>query len=216
MVGGPAQTRSLAEVDITKIAVGPYNNNAYLVRCLQTGEALLIDAAAEPDRLLDLLKTTSLEPEAPLSILTTHGHADHWQALADVVEATGARTYAGRFDADDIPVATDVLVEDDDVITVGTVSLRAIHLVGHTQGSIALAYQDPVGTTHIFTGDCLFPGGIGKTWDDPQRFEQLLTGVTTRIFDRFGDDTWIYPGHGADTTLGEQRPELAEWRARGW
>ena len=215
-VGSPAQVRVTDHLRIAKIAVGPYNNNAYLLTCTETGAKLLIDAAAEPDRLLAL--TAAMEPAgAPLTkVVTTHGHADHWQGLAEVIAQTGAVTYAGRHDAEDIPVATEGVLDHGDTVAFGRIVLDAIHLQGHTEGSIALAYTEPGGRSHIFTGDCLFPGGVGKTWDDPERFDQLLSGVERHIFDLFGDDTAIYPGHGHDTTLGEQRPHLAEWRERGW
>lgn len=210
-VGGDADVRELPHLIISKLAVGQFNNNAYLLRCRATGEQLLIDAAAEPDRLLALIGDGGLA-----TVVTTHLHKDHWQALDAVVAATGARTAAGVIDAPEIPVATDVLVEEGDVVRVGECELTAIHLVGHTPGSIALLYDDPEGTPHLFTGDCLFPGGVGNTWEDPERFDSLLTGVTTKLFDRLPDETWVYPGHGFDTTLGHERPHLAEWRARGW
>jgi glyoxylase-like metal-dependent hydrolase (beta-lactamase superfamily II) len=96
------------------------------------------------------------------------------------------------------------------------VELTAHHLVGHTPGSIALVYDDPTGAPHLFTGDCLFPGGVGNTWQDPARFESLYADVVSKLFDRLPDETWVYPGHGDDTTLGAERPHLQEWRERGW
>jgi glyoxylase-like metal-dependent hydrolase (beta-lactamase superfamily II) len=210
-VSGPADVRELPALVLSKIAVGPYDNNSYLLRCRQTGAQVLIDAAAEPERLLGLIGADGLE-----AVVTTHRHADHWQALAEVVAATGATCYAGEFDAPAIPVPTDVLVADGDVIPVGACSLRAIHLIGHTPGSIALLYDDPDGHAHLFTGDCLFPGGVGNTEGDPDRFASLIAGVATRLFDPLPDDAWVYPGHGHDTTLGDERPLLPEWRARGW
>ncbi|MGX8905522.1 MBL fold metallo-hydrolase [Streptomyces sp. QH1-20] len=210
-VGGPADVHELADLMISKVAVGPMNNNAYLLRCRATDEQLLIDAAAEPHTLLALIGDSGIA-----SVVTTHQHADHWGALAEVVAATGARTYAGRYDAEGIPVATDVLVEDGDTIRVGRVELTARHLVGHTPGSIALVYDDPHGHAHVFTGDCLFPGGVGNTHDDPKAFASLLDDVETKIFGALSDETWVYPGHGNDTTLGAERPHLAEWRERGW
>jgi glyoxylase-like metal-dependent hydrolase (beta-lactamase superfamily II) len=209
-VGGPADVRELAWLMITKLAVGPYDNNAYLLRCRQTDEQLMIDAAAEPATLLG-----SINGELH-TVVTTHQHPDHWQALAAVVAATGARTAAGEFDADGIPVPTDVRLRDGELISVGNVPLRVIHLVGHTPGSIALLYDDPKGHPHLFTGDCLFPGGIGNTQKDPVRFASLYTDVVEKIFDKLPDETWVYPGHGKDTTLGAERPHLEEWRARGW
>lgn len=210
-VGGPAAVRELPRVVISKIAVGPYDNNCYLLRCSATGAQALIDAAAEPTVLLDLIGEGGLA-----ALITTHGHGDHWQALADVVTATGAVTYAHPDDAVELPVPTDVLVGDGDVIRFGDVTLSVIHLVGHTPGSIALAYDDPDGPPHIFTGDCLFPGGVGNTQGDSGRFTRLLDDVTAKIFSAFPDETWVYPGHGADTWLGRERPALGEWRDRGW
>lgn len=210
-VGGPADVHELTDLMISKVAVGPMNNNAYLLRCRRTGEQLLIDAANEPETLLELIGADGIA-----SVVTTHQHGDHWQALAPVVEATQARTYAGRFDAEGIPVATDVKVEDGDTIRVGESELTARHLVGHTPGSIALVYDDPHGHPHLFTGDCLFPGGVGNTHDDPEKFASLIHDVEVKLFAQLPDETWVYPGHGGDTTLGAERPNLAEWRERGW
>jgi len=209
-VGGAPDVRELADLVITKVAVGPYDNNAYLLRCRYSGEQLPIDAASEPETLVRLVNG-SLD-----KVVTTHQHGDHWQALAEVVAATGAATYAGRLDAEGIPVPTQTLVDDGDEITVGNGRLRAIHLAGHTPGSIALVYDDPKGHPHLFTGDCLFPGGVGNTQKDAERFASLYEGVVGKIFDQLPDETWVYPGHGKDTTLGAERPHLAEWRARGW
>jgi glyoxylase-like metal-dependent hydrolase (beta-lactamase superfamily II) len=94
--------------------------------------------------------------------------------------------------------------------------LEVIHLVGHTPGSIALLYRDPSGFPHLFTGDSLFPGGVGNTQKDPVRFASLINDVERKLFDQLPDETWIYPGHGGDTTLGKERASVPEWRARGW
>jgi glyoxylase-like metal-dependent hydrolase (beta-lactamase superfamily II) len=150
-----------------------------------------------------------------VAVVTTHQHYDHWGALSEIVNATGARTYAGRYDVEGIPVPTDVLVEDGNTIRVGEVELTARHLVGHTPGSIALIYDDPHGHPHLWTGDCLFPGGVGNTGDD-EAFASLINDVDTKIFSQLPDETWVYPGHGNDTTLGAERPHLPEWRERGW
>ncbi|MFD7401245.1 MBL fold metallo-hydrolase [Streptomyces sp. NPDC059866] len=210
-VGGPADVHELKDLMITKIAVGPMDNNAYLLRCRATDEQVLIDAANDAHTLLGTIGDDGIA-----SVVTTHRHGDHWQALAEVVAATGARTYAGRDDADGIPVPTDVLVDDGDTIRVGRVELTARHLVGHTPGSIALVYDDPHGHPHVFTGDCLFPGGVGNTHKDSKAFASLIHDVETKIFDVLPDETWVYPGHGNDTTLGAERPHLPEWHARGW
>ncbi|MCL2583362.1 MAG: MBL fold metallo-hydrolase [Streptosporangiales bacterium] len=209
-VGGPADTRELDGVTLTKIAVGDFNNNSYLLRCQATGQALLIDAAAEPDRLLQMIGDTPVA-----KIVTTHQHGDHWQALAEVKKATGAVTVAHPKDAPGIPVATDELVEDGGTVEFGNVSLEVTHLVGHTPGSIALTYRSG-GDPHVFTGDCLFPGGVGNTQKDAARFQTLFEGVRDKVFGRLPDSTWVYPGHGSDTTLGAERPHLNEWRERGW
>ncbi|GAA2547805.1 MULTISPECIES: MBL fold metallo-hydrolase [Streptomyces] len=210
-VGGPADVHELTGLMISKVAVGAMDNNAYLLRCRATGEQLLIDAAAEPGTLLRLIGRDSVA-----SVVTTHRHGDHWQALAEVVAATGARTQAGRYDAEGIPVPTDVLLDDGDTVRVGRVELTVRHLVGHTPGSVALVYDDPHGHPHVFTGDCLFPGGVGNTHQDPDAFAQLLGDVETKIFAALPDETWVYPGHGEDTTLGAERPHLPAWRERGW
>ena len=208
-VGGTPDVHELAELVITKVAVGPMDNNAYLLRCRYTDDQLLIDAANDAATLIRLVNGSLL------GVVTTHQHADHWQALAELVSSTGARTYAGRLDAEGIPVATDVPVDDGDVIKVGQASLRALHLAGHTPGSIALLYDDPKGHPHLFTGDCLFPGGPGRT-TNPDDFKSLMDGVEGKIFDVLPDETWVYPGHGKDSTVGNERPHLQEWRARGW
>lgn len=209
-VAGPADVHELPGLMISKLAVGPYDNNTYLLRCRATGAQVLIDAAAEPGRIMDLIG-----PEGLSLVITTHRHPDHWQALQEIVDLTGAPTAAHRLDAPGIPVPTDVLLDDGARIDVGDCSLEAIHLVGHTPGSIALLYDDPDGPPHLITGDCLFPGGVGKT-TSADDFDSLYADVTTKLFDRLPDETWVYPGHGWDTTIGAERPQLQEWRERGW
>ena len=209
-VGGPADVHELGTVIISKLAVGPYNNNSYLLRCRTTGKQVLVDAAAEPERLLELVGTDPLD-----LIVTTHRHPDHWQALVDVAEATGAPTAAHPIDGPFLPVAPQVLLVDGDTLMVGEAAFTVLHFTGHTPGSIALLFDDPEGAPHLLTGDCLFPGGVGKT-NSPEDFDSLYAGVVTKIFDPLPDETWIYPGHGHDTTVGDERPALAEWRERGW
>jgi glyoxylase-like metal-dependent hydrolase (beta-lactamase superfamily II) len=211
---GTAARRTLPGATIIKTSVGPMDNNAYLVTCSETGETLLIDAANDADDLVDLV--AKYAPKLAL-IVTSHQHFDHWQALEAVVDATAAPTAAHKIDADPLPVKPDRLLTDGDTIEVGKLTFDVIHLRGHTPGSVALALSGPAAgdATQLFTGDCLFPGGVGKTWQ-PGDFTQLLSDVTSRVFDRFGDDTVVYPGHGDDTTLGAERPHLAEWRQRGW
>jgi glyoxylase-like metal-dependent hydrolase (beta-lactamase superfamily II) len=209
-VGGPADTRELPGLTITKIAVGPMDNNAYLLRCTQTGAQALIDAANDASTL------TALIGDVPLAtIITTHQHWDHWGALEEVQRATSADTVAHPEDAGEIPVPTTHLVRHGDTVAVGNATLSVIHLRGHTPGSIALRYDDGA-QPHLFTGDSLFPGGPGNTQHDPERFGQLMTDLEDRVFGELPDVTWVYPGHGKDTTLGTERPHVPEWRERGW
>jgi glyoxylase-like metal-dependent hydrolase (beta-lactamase superfamily II) len=206
--GGPAAVRELSNLTITKASVGPMDNNAYLLTC---GSAqLLIDAANDAPRLLELIGPAGLT-----TVVTTHRHPDHTQALSEVVKATGAASLAHADDAPAIPVVTAEL-RDGDTIPVGDCSLEVIHVAGHTPGSIVLLYQDPAGTAHLFTGDSLFPGGVGNTRGNKANFTSLINDVEHKLFDRLPDDTWFSPGHGKDSTLGAERPHLAEWRARGW
>jgi len=209
--GGPPDVRELARLVITKVSVGAHDNNAFVLRCRETGEQLLIDAASEPERLLALVGDGGLA-----TVVTTHGHRDHWQALAPVVEATGARTIAHALDAAALPVPPAELVDEGDQVRVGACALEVLHLAGHTPGGIALLYRDPAGRPHLFSGDSLFPGGVGNTDGDPERFRSLMTDVERKVFARLPDETWVYPGHGNDTTLGAERPSLPEWWARGW
>jgi glyoxylase-like metal-dependent hydrolase (beta-lactamase superfamily II) len=208
--GGRPDVRELAKLMITKFSVSEMDNNVYLLRCRQTDEQVLIDAADDAHEILQVVGSDGLR-----RVVTTHQHWDHVRALPEVVKATGAETVAGADDADELPVPVDRRVSDGDVIGVGECSLEVIHLVGHTPGSIALLYDDPDGTRHLFTGDSLFPGGIGKTWSK-EDFASLVEDVSTKLFDRLPDETWFYPGHGNDSTLGAERPHLQEWRDRGW
>lgn len=208
-VGGPPDVRELTHLVITKVAVGSMDNNAYVLRCRDSGEQLLVDAANEAPTLLRLVA------DGLSQVLTTHRHRDHWQALADVAQETGARTLAHRLDAPGIGVATDVVLEDGDEIGVGRCTLRAIHLSGHTPGSVAVVYDDPNGHPHLFTGDSLFPGGPGRTTGQGE-FASLMDDLERKVFGVLSDETWVYPGHGRDTTLGDERPAIPKWWERGW
>jgi glyoxylase-like metal-dependent hydrolase (beta-lactamase superfamily II) len=208
--GGPPAVRELTGLTVTKVSVGPMDNNAYLLRCRSDGTQLLIDAANDASRLLALAGDAGLA-----TVVTTHRHADHWQALAEVVRATGAASLAHTDDAEAVPVVTGTLT-DGDRVPVGDCELEVIHVVGHTPGSIVLLHRDPGGTAHLFTGDSLFPGGVGNTRGNRADFASLIDDVEHKLFDRLPDDTWFYPGHGRDSTLGAERPHLPEWRARGW
>ncbi|NNG41132.1 MBL fold metallo-hydrolase [Flexivirga sp. ID2601S] len=206
--------RDLGVARLTKLSVSGMHNNVYLLTDAATGESLLVDAANDWPAIAAMIDA---DGGTVTQIATTHRHADHTGALAEAVAATGARTLAGADDAGELPVPVDVPLSDGDTVQVGGLTLDVIHLRGHTPGSIALAITDADGRRHLLTGDSLFPGGVGATDHyDYQSFPQLIDDVERRIFGRYDDSTWIYPGHGNDTTLGAERPQLQEWRARGW
>jgi glyoxylase-like metal-dependent hydrolase (beta-lactamase superfamily II) len=213
-VGGPSDVRELPDATIRKASVSANDNNAYLITCRATGAQLLIDAADDAPRLIDFIGESGM-PELG-TVVTTHQHWDHHRALPDLVTATGARTAAGRADAEALPVPVDVRLDHGDRVTIGRLNLDVVHLRGHTPGSVALVLTSSDGSVHAFTGDSLFPGGVGNTRGDQVNFSLLLDDVEQRLFAVYPDSTWVYPGHGKDTTLGTERPELAQWRQRGW
>ena len=193
--GGPWSTRELAGLTIRKMSVSEMHNNVYLLTCRTSGEQLLIDAANDAARIRELV---------------TAGGAGQDHLVSN------HQTHAGEDDASSLPQLPDHRLRHGDRITFGDVALDVVHLRGHTPGSVALAYDDPEGHVHLFSGDSLFPGGVGNTKMPGQSFAALFADVTQRVFDVYDDDTWVYPGHGSDTTLGAERPHLDEWRERGW
>ena len=210
---------SLRDVTIRSISVSEMNNNVYLLTSKSTGAQLLIDAADDLPAIQQLLQDSAADTAATpklARIATTHQHWDHVRALPELVAVSGATTSAGADDADALPVPVDVRLGHGDVERFDGFEITAVHLRGHTQGSIAFVYQDPDGPAHIFSGDSLFPGGVGNTQNDPARFTSLLNDVSERLFDAYPDETLVHPGHGLPTTLGAERPHLEEWRARGW
>ncbi|WP_307072529.1 MBL fold metallo-hydrolase [Arthrobacter pascens] len=210
---------SLRDITIRRISVSEMDNNVYLLTAKDSGAQLLIDAADDLPAIQELLADADADsPGTPRLelIATTHQHWDHVRALPGLVEATGARTAAGAADAPGLPVKVDVLLDHGDVGNFDGFAVTAVHLRGHTPGSVAFVYQDPAGPAHIFSGDSLFPGGVGNTQKDPERLNQLITDVAERLFDVYPDNTVVHPGHGKPTTLGTERPHLEEWRARGW
>lgn len=210
--GGAWAVRELPEATIYKLAVSEMSNNVYLVEDRVTHDALLIDAADDWPAIKAMIDASGARVR---TILTTHRHWDHVRALQEAVEASGAQTAAGADDADAIPVGTDLLLGHGDRLTVGGLTLDVIALRGHTPGSVAIGLASVDGT-QLFTGDSLFPGGVGATNRyDYQSFSSLITDVSDRVFDVY-DDAWVYPGHGDDTTLAAERPHLQEWRDRGW
>ena len=209
--GGPLVRQLSATMTLIKLSVGPMDNNAYVLQP-RTGPSILIDAANDADRI------AALVDPAPQTIITTHRHGDHWQALGDLADRWQPVLYAGQPDAAAIAEGAGVSgvrgVWDGDRLPLGDdETVEIIGLVGHTPGSVVVVYRGEV--THLFTGDGLFPGGVGKT-NSAEDFQSLINDVETKLFEVYDDDTEIHPGHGDDTTIGRERPRLAEWRARGW
>jgi glyoxylase-like metal-dependent hydrolase (beta-lactamase superfamily II) len=192
--------------EVYRFVVGPIENNVYVVRCKRTGEATLIDAANEHDRLLRVARRLGVT-----SVLETHGHWDHIGAVEQVREA-GIDVWVRNEDAGMLP-SYDHLLDDDAVHQVGDLRLRTLHTPGHTPGSICFALEE---SSMLFTGDTLFPGGPGNTNHDAQDFATIITSIDERIFGVFGDDVTIWPGHGGESTIGTERPHLDEWVERGW
>jgi len=192
--------------EVYRFVVVPIENNVYVVRCKRTGEATLIDAANEHDRLLRVARRLGVT-----SVLETHGHWDHIGAVEQVREA-GIDVWVRNEDAGMLP-SYDHLLDDDAVHQVGDLRLRTLHTPGHTPGSICFALEE---SSMLFTGDTLFPGGPGNTNYDAQDFATIITSIDERIFGVFGDDVTIWPGHGGESTIGTERPHLDEWVERGW
>ena len=198
---------SNADVEVHKVVVGSYDNNVFVIKCRQTGESVLIDAANEHERLLELCQRLNVR-----RVLETHGHFDHIGAVPQIREAG----YEVGVTAADAPmlkdVGYDVFIDDAEVIEIGRVRLHAIHNPGHTPGSISFAVE---GTPLLFSGDTLFPGGPGATKFPGGSFETIIQSIEDKLF-TFPDDTIVLPGHGLDTTVGTERPHLQEWIDRGW
>jgi glyoxylase-like metal-dependent hydrolase (beta-lactamase superfamily II) len=193
------------KAEIHKVVVGPWENNVFVLRCRETGDAVLLDAANEHERLLDLCKALGVR-----QVLETHGHWDHIQAVPEVRDA-GYRVAVTADDAAMLPSYDDIL-EDDSVIEVGRLRLRTIATPGHTPGSMCFKLEDaPI----LFSGDTLFPGGAGNTEGDQGRFRQIIEQIDRKLF-TLPPETIVLPGHGLDTTVGVERPHLDEWVERGW
>jgi len=195
-----------SDAEITRVVVGPVDNNVFVVRCRATGEAVLIDAANEHQRLLDLCRSLGVR-----KVLETHGHWDHIQAVPAVRDA-GYEVGVTAGDASMLP-AYDFVLEDDSVVAVGRLRLRTIHTPGHTPGSMCFLLE---GSPVLLSGDTLFPGGPGATKYPGGDFPTIIESIDQRLFAKLPDDTVVMPGHGADTTIGTERPHLQEWADRGW
>ena len=195
-----------SDAEIHKVVVGPMDNNVYVLRCRATGDAVLIDAANEHDLLLDLCRNLGVR-----EVLETHGHWDHIQAVPELRDA-GYAVHVTSEDAAMLP-SYDQILDDDQVLEVGRLRLRTIHTPGHTPGSMCFALE---GKPILFSGDTLFPGGVGNTTFEGGDFPTIITSVEDRLFSPFAADTIVLPGHGLETTIGAESPHLAEWVDRGW
>lgn len=197
-------SNSVAEVH--RLVVGPIDNNVYVIRCRRTGRAALLDAANEHNRLLRVAQELGVG-----AVFETHGHWDHIGAVAEV-RAAGIDVWVRTEDAHLLP-SYDHLIDDDEVYEVGDLRLRTIHTPGHTPGSVCFALES---TPLVFSGDTLFPGGPGNTTFEGGDFPTIIHSIEDRLFRVFGADTLVWPGHGASTTIGAERPHLDEWVTRGW
>jgi len=205
---GPWLDRSDGPVHVRKLSVSAMDNNVYVVSCTATGRSLLIDVADRAPRLLEALAGTD-----PLAAVLTHGHWDHIRAW-DGIAAAGLPIWGHADDAPMLPGSLDRALSDGDVLTVGEVEVEVLHVPGHTPGSLLYLVQG-ASRVHLFSGDTLFPGGHGRTTNEEDH-HVIMDGLEDKVFGRLPDSTHVYPGHGDDTTLGTERPHLAEWRARGW
>ena len=214
---GQAPSRlDLPGLTMWKLSVSDMHNNVYLLKDAATGEALLVDAADDAAAIRELLAEAQVEEEALVGVVTTHKHRDHHRALPEIAPLA-RETMAGELDGPELPVEPSRTLADGDTVAVGEQTLTAHHVPGHTPGSVVLSWSPADGSTpHVWTGDTLFPGGVGATnHSEEQSFDELFASVRDRIFGRF-DDAVVHPGHGDDTSLATERPHLDEWRERGW
>ncbi len=195
-----------SQAEIHKVVVGPMDNNVYVLRCKQTGEAVLLDAANEHDLLLDLAKSLGVR-----EVLETHGHWDHIQAVPQMRDA-GYSVHVTAEDSGMLP-SYDEILADDAIVNVGRLRLRTIHTPGHTPGSMCFLLE---GSPILFSGDTLFPGGPGNTSFEGGDFPTIIESIDRKLFAPLAADTIVLPGHGDQTTIGTERPHLQEWIDRGW
>lgn len=207
---GPRIERTDGPLHVRKFSVGEMDNNVYAIACARTGRCLVVDAADNAERIIE--ETSDLEVRA---VVQTHGHWDHVRAWESLVDDHGWQVWGHPADQPLFPRTPDWLLQDGQTLELGDLVVEVLHTPGHTPGALQFLVHAPE-RSHLFSGDSLFPGGPGNTWGDAEAFDQLMSGLEDRIFGALPDSTWVYPGHGDDTTLGTERPNLGEWRSRGW
>jgi glyoxylase-like metal-dependent hydrolase (beta-lactamase superfamily II) len=208
--GGPFVEVGDGDLVLRKRTVSAMHNNVYLIGCARTGESLIVDAADDAPLIRSLA-----EGYRPLAVVQTHGHWDHVRAWHALREDPNLEVWGHPGDLDLYPGAPDRLLSDREVLAVGSLAVEVLHVPGHTPGSLLFSVSGA--SEHwLVTGDTLFPGGPGNTFGDTAAHAQIMDGLEQRVFARFGDRTRVLPGHGDATTLGRERPDLAEWRQRGW
>lgn len=195
----------MAATELKHFSVGPMDNNVYILADPATGDSVLFDAPAEAPAILDALRGTTLR-----AILMTHADRDHWQALQEVRDATGAPVGIHPYEADRLPFSPDFEIQGGDDLTFGSIQLRALHTPGHSPGGMSFVNGDK-----LIAGDTLFPGGPGNTKRPDGDFNEIIQSIRDKLF-ALPDDTRVYPGHGSSTTIGAERPHLEEWIQRGW
>jgi glyoxylase-like metal-dependent hydrolase (beta-lactamase superfamily II) len=195
-----------SRLEVHRLVVGPVENNVFVLRCKESGEALLIDAANEHERLLELCRALGVR-----RVVETHGHWDHIQAVPQLRDA-GYEVSVTEADAGMLP-SYDLLLEDESVIEVGRLRVATIHTPGHTPGSMCFRVE---GSPLLFSGDTLFPGGPGNTKSELGDFDLIIESIERRLFAPLDPGTIVLPGHGADTTIAKELPSLPEWIERRW
>jgi len=206
---GDGQDRVDGHLFVRKVSVESFDNNCYVIACTRTRDALLVDVAARPERLRE-----ALEGWSPVAAVQTHGHWDHVRAWDGIRDDAGIEVWGHPGDAPLFPRPVDRELTGGERLAVGDLEVEVLHVPGHTEGSLLYLVHGEA-RPHLFSGDTLFPGGHGKTGSAADH-HRVMDGLEAQVFDRLPDATWVYPGHGDDTTLGAERPHLHEWRDRGW
>lgn len=179
--------------------VGEYQTNCYLLATPAEDEAILIDPGDEAEALL-----AWVEGFAVKQVLLTHGHEDHTGALAALCAQLGVPFGVHPADAERFGLKPDFDLLPEERVALGSADLEVVHIPGHTPGSVALRMQDGCNPPRALVGDAIFPGGPGHT-DSPQDLQQSLDALERTVF-TWPDETVLHPGHGAETTVGAERP----------